>query len=408
MSETEIYLSKMEEPMIEKSPPTNTSTKRLKKKSVVAKLAEKRRLALLSDAESEFGSRASVQGPTNTNTTNQLKVQTVTKSETNGENVEFIKCSTKDPNPVVVHRDKPRPKPRKRAKSSEQCISNENIDVNDKTGNDDILKGSQTDSTLHRFRNLRMATERTESVESLKTSPFVPKPPSTPRPSRGSAKGEKRIRDHSSSGEEADAQLKKSLFSSRPKNETNNVHHSNSVAEKNYENGKQISTLQKDFPKKICPTENIYNSLGRNNSAFTGTLGSVSDLQMIAGEYEHILESDSSPTTTRTPAAGRANSQSSVSKDGHLSHNAVKTLPPLTPNTRPPPLPNSFSSKVLRTTYKSDPLYYARTVPNTSDHSAQSTSDNQSQKSFTSTSVLQSITTKEVRMRLVGFHIKCY
>ncbi|XP_041371073.1 phosphatidylinositol polyphosphate 5-phosphatase type IV-like [Gigantopelta aegis] len=385
----------MEEPLIEKTPPVKNSTKRLKKKSGLAKLVEKRKIALLSDAESEFGSGASIQRPNSHATTKQLeKVETVSKSETNGENVEFILCSTKDPSTIIVHRDKPRPKPRKRAKSSEQCKSDVDMDVDegfdhDKKVTEDNLKGSQTDSTLHRLRNLRMATERSESVESLKSSPFIPKPPLTPRSSRGSSKGEKRIRDPSSSGEEADSHLKKSLFSTSPKKETNLVHNSgfilSSTSEKSQENSKKFFTSQKESTKKSCTAENTLDSFGTNNSAFTGTLGSISDLRVIAGEYKSILESDLS--------------QSSILKEDDASHKPVKFLPPVTPNTRPPPLPNSFSSKVLRTAYKSDPMYSAKTVPNASECGTHSTIDNLSQRSFASTSVLQVITIKEARMR---------
>lgn len=75
---------------------------------------------------------------------------------------------------------------------------------------DIISKNAPSDATVHRFRAMRMAPDRSRSEESLKNAQFAPKPPSTPRSKRrASMKGEKRNRESNSSGEEADKETKK-------------------------------------------------------------------------------------------------------------------------------------------------------------------------------------------------------
>ena len=112
------------------------------------------------------------------------------------------------------------------------------MDIDNDLGGEKEIKNSDlisnnvpSDATVHRFRALRMTPDRCKSEESLKNIHFVPKPPSTPRSGRKiTSKGEKRIREANSSGEEADVEAKKqvsavniSKINNENTNEPNNV-----------------------------------------------------------------------------------------------------------------------------------------------------------------------------------------
>ncbi|XP_046558311.1 LOW QUALITY PROTEIN: phosphatidylinositol polyphosphate 5-phosphatase type IV-like [Haliotis rubra] len=253
----------------------------------------------------------------------------------------------------------------------------------------DCLQGSQTDATLHRFRNLRMATERSGSVESLKSSPFVPKPPSTPKKSaRGSSsKGEKRTRDPNSSGDEPDQGHKRLVsqgledfnVNANDSNGANNIVQSSSTDNSQLQDStvpKSRRKLREHLNKEF---DNADFSFGHSVSEPKSevVIGSISDLKAVSDQYESILSMDAKEKT-RTPRSAR--------------------LPPVSPKSRPPPLGQNIASKSLRTTYKSD-LY-----PEKFMSSQQSNLDCLSERSFVSSSVMTAITTRQARERnfLVG------
>uniref|UniRef100_A0A2C9M3J9 Inositol polyphosphate-related phosphatase domain-containing protein n=1 Tax=Biomphalaria glabrata TaxID=6526 RepID=A0A2C9M3J9_BIOGL len=96
------------------------------------------------------------------------------------------------------------------------------------------------------------------------------------------------------------------------------------------------------------------------------------------------------------------NSSSMKAKFAHSPPSSVR-LDPISPLHHPPPLSEEFTSNSLRTSYKIDsnaknslPLEEVDKISNKSDSAA----DRLSQKSFTSTSVLPLITTKEARSRM--------
>ncbi|XP_071096881.1 phosphatidylinositol polyphosphate 5-phosphatase type IV-like [Haliotis cracherodii] len=369
-------------------------TPKRKKKGALAKLAErKRRASLVSEAESNLGSVLSVK---------EKAVSTDEKGHSkssSARNEVFTSNESRDVyiEPVVVVKPnlpvgddaaKPKPKPRKMPKNSEGRVSPVGMEIDEMALSDDdkdCLQGSQTDATLHRFRNLRMATERSGSVESLKSSPFMPKPPSTPKKSaRGSSKGEKRTRDPNSSGDEPDQGHKRLVYQGL---EDLNVNANDSNGANNIVQGS--STDHSQFLDSAVPKsrrkirEHLNKEFDNADSAIGDSvsepkaeviMGSVSDLKAVS---ESIVSMDAKEKSL-TPRSAR--------------------LPPLSPKTRPPPLGQNISSKSLRTTYKSD-LY-----PEKFMSSQQSNLDCLSERSFASSSVMTSITTRQARERnfLVG------
>lgn len=90
-------------------------------------------------------------------------------------------------------------------------------------------------------------------------------------------------------------------------------------------------------------------------------------------------------------------------------------LSPISPRSRPPPLPDQFSSRSLRTMYKIDPEINSvvgtprfKSYMDKSDLGSHSNGDLVSQKSFASTSVLPVITVQEARSRSVLLFCFCY
>ncbi|CAC5398643.1 unnamed protein product [Mytilus coruscus] len=264
----------IEKEKIETKPPA-TKSKKIKKKSAIAKLTEKRRI---SESGSEFGSTASLQSNTskilpdktvqaeNINFDkkgDKLKLEADKKdieisnlkkgdkpSNLNDEtkdnlsqnlNTDTTKETVKDKlesstllitpkgdnqtnlntNAPSVKRDllddTPIPKPRNYKVLSDASdisppnymdIDSDSDEKDKKVGDEDFISNkAPSDATVRRFRALKVANQRSGSLESLKNSPFVPKPPETPKSGRSHSKflskGEKRNRETHSSGEEA-------------------------------------------------------------------------------------------------------------------------------------------------------------------------------------------------------------
>ncbi|KAL3872020.1 hypothetical protein ACJMK2_039991 [Sinanodonta woodiana] len=234
-----------------------TFSKSKKKKSAVAKLAERKRR---SDSGSEFGSTASLQNKKEPENEKLNESKKSNKSEdiikTQKTSID-VKDQNKESNDIfssgslkALKKDNlPKPKPRARHSSKDKIISQEEagksgenatkksmglesidgqsdyippplpMDIDQELLKEDIEANSgeyisgriPSDATLHRFRAMKMVPEKQDSVESMINSPFTPKPPSTPKSGRRFSKGEKRNRDQNSSGEEADVDSKRQV-----------------------------------------------------------------------------------------------------------------------------------------------------------------------------------------------------
>lgn len=411
---------------IETKPPVTTGkSKKVKKKSAIAKLTEKRRA---SESGSEFGSSVSLRSncskvlpesaeninlnkkgdnskldasndskdieisnlkgtdnlPTDTISSkiNDIKQDNISLNLNTDSKKDIIKdklgsstLETSDKkdnsaNVKVIHNiedltDKPTPKPRSlKVISDASDISPSNYmevdsdsDDKDKKVDIDLLSSkAPSDATVKRFRALKVANQRSESLESLKNSPFVPKPPDTPksgrRPSKYLSKGEKRNRDPNSSSEEHDNSAK------TKKQENDDVF----IAENK---SNPINTSSSKMGSKSDLKDNddqndVQMSPGRDSK-----IGSEVDLAQITENYKHVLQNDT----------------------GSLGFGK---LPPLSPISRPPPLPGDVSSRSLRTTYKVD----------TSHKKVDKISyDSVSNRSSVSSAVMTPISIKEARAR---------
>lgn len=393
----EIYDDDASKETIETRPPVNKG-KKIKKKSAIAKLAEKRRQ---SESGSEFGSTTSLRS--NASKVNATNVNTDIKQESkidpDKKSIEIINLQKGDncintdnkglqdtlqsnlnvhfhnkpeqskldqedsdilnsnnnssarkvelvvsDKPELVVSDKPKPKPRNHKVLSDASdispASYMDIDSDgeDKVAGDDDLLSSKapSDATVRRFRALKVANQRSESLESLKNSPFIPKPPDTPksgrRHSKFLSKGEKRNRDPNSSGEEQDSKSKK---------------------QQNIETMSTDDVFVSDKTSGSRPDVQL--SPGRDSH-----IGSEADLAQITENYKHALQSETGP---------------------------YSKLPPVSPKTHPPPLSSDVTSRSLRTAYKTD-----RNTDKTSF-------DSISNRSSVSSAMMMPISIKEARAR---------
>lgn len=393
----EIYDDDASKETIETRPPVNKG-KKIKKKSAIAKLAEKRRQ---SESGSEFGSTTSLRS--NASKVNATNVNTDIKQESkidpDKKSIEIINLQKGDncintdnkglqdtlqsnlnvhfhnkpeqskldqedsdilnsnnnssarkvelvvsDKPELVVSDKPKPKPRNHKVLSDASdispASYMDIDSDgeDKVAGDDNLLSSKapSDATVRRFRALKVANQRSESLESLKNSPFIPKPPDTPksgrRHSKFLSKGEKRNRDPNSSGEEQDSKSKK---------------------QQNIETMSTDDVFVSDKTSGSRPDVQL--SPGRDSH-----IGSEADLAQITENYKHALQSETGP---------------------------YSKLPPVSPKTHPPPLSSDVTSRSLRTAYKTD-----RNTDKTSF-------DSISNRSSVSSAMMMPISIKEARAR---------
>jgi hypothetical protein len=409
---------------IETKPPTTGKSKKVKKKSAIAKLTEKRRA---SESGSEFGSTVSLrsncskvlpesgenininkkgdnskldasndskdieisnlkggdnlQTDTISSKINDIKQDNIslnlntdnkkdtTKDKLGSSTLETTDKKDNSANVKVIRNiedDKPTPKPRSlKVISDASDISPSNYmevdsdsDEKDKKVDNDLLSSkAPSDATVKRFRALKVANQRSESLESLKNSPFVPKPPDTPksgrRPSKYLSKGEKRNRDPNSSSEEPDnsAKTKKQenddVFIAENKSNSNNISRSEMGSKSDLKNNDDKNDVQM--------------SPGRDSK-----IGSEVDLAQITENYKHVLQNDT----------------------GSLGFGK---LPPLSPISHPPPLPGDVSSRSLRTKYKVDTSY--KKVD-------KSSYDSVSNRSSVSSAVMTPISIKEARSRL--------
>lgn len=350
---------------------TNPRSHKGKKKSAIAKLAERKRRS--SESGSEFGSSISLQSTDN-------KVTIETKSETNKDtNDKKSNGDIKRQNDSVTEENKstatttPTPAPRAKVVASDKSelsppnymdIDSDSEEEKSPESGDVISKKAPSDATVHRFRALKVANEQ---ANSLKNSPFVPKPPQTPRSARSiNQKGEKRNREAGSSGEEAEIEVK-------------------SI--------KQSSPTSLDSPKlnkNLNKSDEvlIHKKLEKVKQEKDQTMGSETDLKEISKQYQNLVNADSIGPDSVVE-------NNNVYGSGQVTPRSSR-LPPLSPKSHPPPLAGDVSSRSLRTAYKTDTQYpFSKTV----DYTKKNSFDSISQHSLSSTSIMPLIPIKEARAR---------
>ncbi|KAK3594692.1 hypothetical protein CHS0354_001644 [Potamilus streckersoni] len=448
-----------------------TLTKAKKKKSAVAKLAERKKR---SDSGSEFGSTASLQ---NQNVPENEKLNEIKKSDKSEDlnRTQKTNLDVKDLNKEsddtfsggslrAPKRDNPpKAKPRTRNSAKEKIISHEessksgenstkksfgleslgvnegqsdyippplpmdiDLEENESNGGEYISGRIPSDATLHRFRALKMAPEKQDCVESMINSPFTPKPPSTPRSGRRFSKGEKRIRDPNSSGEEADVDSKRqvseetvqsskkvaSVGNDKVKKESQKVSsqrflktdHNRSDVEsmETSINGKMhkkedIASVEsagvKDFLQKLVPE-----SEKNHQKSDIDTLGSASDLKAISDSYQKALQNENTLDLEISASKG-------IDKYLLDKPPSPGRLAPINPKNPPPPLPHDVKSTSLRTAYKADSTYtpvdlkqFSRTFSGGSF--PLSNAETMSHRSFSSGNASHSLLIKEARDRM--------
>ena len=208
-----------------------------------------------------------------------------------------------------------------------------------------FLRRSNSDISLHRFR---IATEDSDSVKSIKSSPFQPKPPITPRKTHPL---------HIQA---------KTKFNCEP----DSLEDKATCADDQQDVSQLSSTYDQHKPKLSSnPMELITrqpSSSGLNSYHYDSD---ISD-QYSPNQVGSVLTVRSLPT----PSSPR--------------------LPPISSVSSLPPFNQNFSSKTLRTAYKSEPLFHAHQLNGGSMETF-------SQGSFASSSasVLSAITTREARSR---------
>ncbi|KAJ8300522.1 hypothetical protein KUTeg_022041 [Tegillarca granosa] len=349
---------------------TNPRSHKGKKKSAVAKLAERKRRS--SESGSEFGSSLSLQS-----TDSKVTIETKSNKDTinkksngdiKGQNDSLIDQS-KDTETIT-----PKLAPRSKGVAADKAelsppnymdIDSDSEEEKNPESGDIISKKAPSDATVHRFRALKVANDQGNS---LKNSPFVPKPPQTPRSARSiSQKGEKRNREAGSSGEEAEIEVKSK---------------------------KQSSPTSLDSPKlnKNVNKSNellIQKKLEKVKQEKDQTMSSETDLKEISKEYQNLVNADSLGPDSVVE-------NNNLFGSGQVTPRSSK-LPPLSPKSHPPPLAGDVSSRSLRTAYKTDTQYpFNRTM----DYSKKNSFDSISQHSLSSTSIMPLIPIKEARARV--------
>lgn len=417
---------------IETKPPV-TKAKKVKKKSAIAKLTEKRRL---SESGSEFGSSASLRSNSSKvlpeknnenvnlnkneddskldakkytkdieishlNKRDNLEIEIVSTEKKQEDlsinlNVDFnkkdivknklgpsvteqktekkdnltdlnvnanIACisdtsKTVDNKPTAKHRkDKFTSDASDISPSNYMDIDSDN-DEKDKQVDDGLINNnSPSDATVRRFRALKVANQRSESLESLKNSPFVPKPPDTPKSGRRHSKftsiGEKRNRDPNSSSEEPDN-------SAKTKKQEAKIDATSNDDVFIVDTNSSTTNMGSKSDLKDTDQNDVLMSPGRESK-----MGSEVDIAQITENYKHALQNDTGPL-------------------------GFGKLPPVSPKTHPPPMPGDISSRSLRTTYKAETVY---------KRTDKSNFDSVSNRSSGSSAIIAPITTKEARAR---------
>ena len=154
-------------------------------------------------------------------------------------------------------------------------------------------------------------------------------------------------------------------------------------------------------PEPMEATEDVSPS-----KASIDSIGSASDLKAITESYQQVLKADSSPSKKYSEVYPGSVGKLTPVKDTAMipepSPGAGK-LSPIQPKTLPPPLPHDMKSASLRTTYKTDPSYtmnkfFGRSMSGVTEREKLH-ADTMSQRSFSTTTALHPLSTREARDR---------
>ncbi|KAL5011304.1 hypothetical protein ScPMuIL_009855 [Solemya velum] len=408
---------------------------RSKKRSLVSKLVDKRRQTHTSDADSDFGSSSSLQnkfedqsklqGPQKNAIEEEAPLSAGTKDSAFSDDSfdKFLKSKTVKDNGEYISalassdcvERRPIPVPRKSTIVQNEIHSDIPMDIDEdsndikNTEKDDLKKNAPSDATLHRFRSLKMANEKSDTVDSLKNSPFKPKPPTIPKsPSKKSpVKGEKRTRDPYSSSEEPEYDLKNqvsrhkgtkldsdSAFKFTQKTESRDVD-GVGTNETGSHAASNVTVAQIHRETKTKSKDSRSNDISHDNVASSGK--NLDD----KNQKKRITRAEK--IKSKKPLRNYDESQPSNfmynTTDGNFESRRGQKLSPLSPRKQPPPFPYSVSSRSLKTSYKSDPAYlpdkeFSQTIAGKSPDSVSQTS------AFTITNgVMKSIPTRHARSK---------
>ena len=394
-----------------------------KKKSALTKLVErKKRQVGASDMDSEYGSRFSLQDD-NSSVQQQrrggvpLEPQVIVQ----GRGTSCVPCKTGSASDLE---EKPRPRPRRNSKVSEGTADTGGSGQGD-VGSEahSPSRNGPSDSTIYRFRNMRMAAEHPDSADGKLQGPFVPKPPSTPRTPRTAAvKGEKRNHEPASSGDEPEVGAKRHTLgtnSSHPRDKTqqrgeSRSHHRDKSQQKST-TGDSHSYHKDRSQQRLPPGES--NSHHKPSAKAASSPAKSSDgvdavdpanetIDELHSQYQRLIDADS---VKDTPVHHRHYSFGSQTQGSDLSTPKSGRLAPLPVTAMPPPMDADMVSHALRTAYKADPGFrpssssmLGRLNRNVSDGIGQNGSQGRlgsDNTSLFSASVLPVITIKEARSR---------
>ncbi|KAL8596572.1 hypothetical protein ACOMHN_059713 [Nucella lapillus] len=380
-----------------------------KKKSALTKLVERKKRVGASDIDSEYGSHLSLQGG-NSVPKSAIPLEPKVIVENKGSGVSScVPCRS------ASSRDsgsRPQPRPRRnsrtlRLEGGERDIVEEGS--RNSQGQDEICsdppgsnRSGPTDSTIYRFRNMRMAAEQPDHMEGKLQGPFVPKPPSTPRtPRTAIVKGEKRNHEPTSSGDEPEVGPKRHTDGS---GETPTVsrwqqQHPSASREQRANHRLSPRVLEASPAKSSMDGRDLEDPANET-------------MEQLHRQYQRLMEVDSakgSPASVRHNSLG---SHAALEPNSSSSPRASGKLAPIHPKNQPPPLEADVTSQALRTAYRADPSYrpdssgvLGRLNKRASDGALMGGingsqgrlgSDN---LSMASTSVMPVITTKEARSR---------
>ena len=133
------------------------------------------------------------------------------------------------------------------------------------------------------------------------------------------------------------------------------------------------------------------------------TIGSASDLKAITESYQQVLKADSSPNKYSEVYPGHSLGKDTSTTNLPEPSPGLGKLSPIQPRNLPPPLPHDMKSTSLRTTYKTDPSYtmnkfFGRSLSGVTEREKIHT-DTMSQRSFSTTTALHPLSTREARDR---------
>lgn len=355
---------------------------KVKKRSTLAKLVERKRQVRIGNKDSECGSCLSLQDACSAPGSSKIDMTAEKKSPS--------KCL-----PCYSDQDsKPVPKPRKNSRSGDiQSVGMDGINegISGVVVETDKVKKSPSDSTIYRFRTIRMAADQADLTDSLKQSPFVPKPPLTPRTPRKVV-----VMQTKENGKNGAVHLE-NLQSDE--NELHNIEEQKvgkgfAASETKVTDKQQLVMYsgQSAGTENHDPADQTYKELQKQ---YTQILSDLRDIGQLESEQRAIQ--------------GQNRRAESVLSDPTDSGSTLGHLMPVPFKNAPPPLDSDMASHTLRTAYKADRGYWAYVAHrqrklNKPMSDGGSGGHHGSDVSFASSSVMPVITTKEARSRSVPLY----